>query len=101
MQWQYQIRPSRMSDGVVVTHAEEALRAVQDVLSLHKTIPPWHAVSYTHHRLLAPCSFTCCQYVPYLVQGDPGRFCLAGATAMVHASRLAQPLLGWRWWLGP
>lgn len=47
MQRQHKVRPPRLSYGMVGTFAKEALRAVQDTISIHKAIRPEYAADVT------------------------------------------------------
>lgn len=89
VQWQHQIRTPGMPHGVAVTLAEEVLRAVQDVLSLHQALPPRHAHPHTHGRFRAPRRRSHTQAVHDLVSRRSGMLGLAHPLALVYAHRLA------------
>jgi hypothetical protein len=96
VQRQHQIRTPRMPHGMAVAFAKEVLRAVQDFIPLYQTLPPWHADPDTHLCLYTSRCRAHTQALHDMVSGRPGSFCVAGPTALVHARRLAQFVLGRR-----
>lgn len=48
-----------MSDGVAVTFTKEVLRAVQDVVSIHKALFATHAKEASHSRLHTKGYYAC------------------------------------------
>jgi hypothetical protein len=83
-----------MSDGMVVTFAEEILRAVQNPIPLYQAVPSAHATTPPDDRILSTSyhaySDTFYNVVPWVV----GYVSLVGATTMVHACGMAKPFLG-------
>lgn len=51
MQRQYQIRPSRMPDGVAIAFSEEILRTLQDLVPIYKALCARHASVATRTHL--------------------------------------------------
>lgn len=97
MQWQHQVCPSGLPDGMAVALAEETLRALQDALSIHEivltpyataTASPHFRTSAAHTRGQIRCDFDAI---------STGSLCLAWMATLGYESSLAHALLDCRW----
>ena len=83
-----------MSDGMVVTFAEEILRAVQNPIPLYQAVPSAHATTPADDRILSTSYHTYFDTFYNMVSWIIGYVSLGGATTMVHACGMAKPFLG-------
>ena len=83
-----------MSDGMVVTFAEEILRAVQNPIPLYQAVPSAHATTPANDRILSTSYHTYFDTFYDMVSWVIGYVSLVGATTMVHACGMAKPFLG-------
>lgn len=97
MQWQYQVRPSGLLDGMALTLAEKALRALQDTFSIHKTILATDATISTCLRICSTSYYTRRQEYGNMVEVLAGGGSLAGMASVVHTTILAFSFLVQRW----
>ena len=89
MQWQHKVRTPRLPNGVVITFAQEILRAMQDTFSLYQALSSPYARNDTDHRLPTSSRDSLRAPVLDLVQRTFGSVCMAPLAAMVYALYLA------------
>lgn len=85
---------------MAVTFAEEALRAMQDALPLHKAISSTYAQHGPTPNIF-PAS--CCAHVEehgHLIEISPRRVCLGGLATMVYADYMEGSFLDRGWGMG-
>ena len=100
VQWQHQIRASKLPHGVVVTFAEETLRVVQDAIPFHKALSSTYAEHSSAPGLSPPGCCTHLEKLSYLVTVSPSDVCMDSLAAVDYANHMAGALLGWGWWMG-
>lgn len=100
VQRQHQICASELPHGMAFTLPKEALRALQNALSLHEALPPPHA-EYGSCPNLSPAS--CRTYMEKsvdMVTLPFGVVRLGFVVTMVHADYMERAVLDRGWWLG-
>lgn len=93
VQWQHQVRPPGLPDGMALPFPEEALRAVQDALPLHQAIRPEHAQNRSILRFYQPHRKISVPQYAGLGSGWLGPDGLAGLVALPHEEGLVSPVL--------
>lgn len=99
VQWQHQVRSSKLFDGMAITFAEEALRAVQNPVSIHKTLSPKYAKLCPSTDFLASSCSAYLENPSDLVQISFGAFRLGGLASLVYADCLEGSFLDCRRWM--
>lgn len=99
MQWEHQARSPGLLNGVAVPLPEEVLRALQDPVSIYKTLRSKHATGSAHGCLYSPLyrsrDATRCDMAEVLLGG----FCLVGLAPLCHTTDMETAILVQRWGL--
>lgn len=100
MQWEHQIRPPGLSHGMAIAFSKEALRTLQNPLSLYQTIPSSDATDSADSSISPEGLGTCGERILHVVSRDARCICLAFLVTMVDAFRVVGSFLDRRWRMG-
>lgn len=100
VQWQYQVRPPRLLDGMAVALEQETLRALQDPFPLYKTLRLAHATHSAAAHLRKKSLSTYCKLPIDLGSCRHRRSRLARCASLVYSLVMEGPFLGPGCWLG-
>lgn len=80
---------------MAVPLAKEVLRALQDVLSVHKTLLPAHAQEASNQRLYTESDYACRLACARVASRSVGWIGLAAVSSMAHEIFMADHVLVW------
>lgn len=100
VQWEHQVRPSGVPDGVAVAFPQEALRTVQNAFSLHEALRCEHAQNPALDCLCEKSMCTCDYDLRTGIPSLTGQCCLVGCSAMAYTMGMEVDVLVRRCWLG-
>jgi hypothetical protein len=97
MQWEYQVCPSRLFNGMAVTFSKEALRALQDAFSIYETLFSEHATNFTTSSPVPACRGSYGQKPGNMVEGLLGDCSLVWLLTVCNKTSLEVSVLVQRW----